>query len=84
MRLQASKDSECNIMKSEWRVTSQYINGNKLYAVYRLCDVNGIDHSGNREYAMDYMHDIQEAKRLAETLNAMAGAQYEIERYKNS
>jgi hypothetical protein len=83
MRLQASKDSECNIMKSEWRITSQYINGKKEYAVYRLCDVNGIDHSGNRVYATEYMHNKQEAERIAETLNARTGAQYEAERYKS-
>lgn len=70
-------------MKSEWRVTSQYINGNKCYAVYRLCDVNGIDHSGNREYATEYMSDKPRAERIAETLNAGTGAQYETERYKS-
>lgn len=35
-------------MKSEWRVTSQIINGETLYAVYRLYDKDGIDHSGQR------------------------------------
>lgn len=37
-------------MKSEWRVTSNRINGIKMYGVYRQLDVNAVDHSGNREY----------------------------------
>ena len=36
-------------MKSEWMVSYQYINGIKLYSVYRLKDVEEGDHSGNRE-----------------------------------
>lgn len=37
-------------MKSEWRVSSNIINGRKMYIAYRLRDENGVDHSGNREY----------------------------------
>lgn len=40
-------------MKSEWRVTTNYVATDEgrvpMYGVYRLLDVNGIDHSGNRE-----------------------------------
>ncbi len=40
-------------MKSEWRVTTNYVATDEgrvpMYGVYRLRDVNGIDHSGNRE-----------------------------------
>mgnify|MGYP000845936981 FL=1 len=40
-------------MKSEWRVTCNYICGGLVYNVYRLRDLDGIDHSGNREYVDD-------------------------------
>jgi len=57
-------------MKSEYRITSQYINDKKIYAVYRLKDVNAVDHSGNREYAAsDYMEDRAEAEKLMHELN---------------
>lgn len=36
-------------MKSTWRVSYQIINGEKIYQVYRLRDVDAVDHSGNRE-----------------------------------
>ena len=36
--------------KSEWRVSSNIINGRTMYIAYRLRDANGVDHSGNREY----------------------------------
>lgn len=40
-------------MKSEWRVTCNYIGGELFYGVYRLRDLDEIDHSGNREYVDD-------------------------------
>lgn len=40
-------------MKSEWRVTCNYIGGERFYGVYRLRDLDEIDHSGNREYVDD-------------------------------
>ena len=40
-------------MKSEWRVTCNDIGGELFYGVYRLRDLNEIDHSGNREYVDD-------------------------------
>ena len=36
-------------MKSEWRVTCNYIGGERFYGVYRLRDRKEVDHSGNRE-----------------------------------
>lgn len=41
-------------MKSEWRVTENYFpsdDGERvaMYGVYRLLDVDEVDHSGNRE-----------------------------------
>ena len=55
-------------MKSEWRVTSQIINGETLYAVYRLYDKDGIDHSGNREFATGYTPDERKARAVAKKL----------------
>ena len=40
-------------MKSEWRVTCNYICGGPVYNVYRLRDRTDVDHSGNREYVDD-------------------------------
>lgn len=37
-------------MKSEWRISSNFINDEKMYIAYRLLDENKVDHSGNREY----------------------------------
>ena len=56
-------------MKSPWRVTSQVIGGDKVYAVYRLLDVNAIDHSGNREFGSRYMEDREAVERIARELN---------------
>lgn len=53
-------------MKSEWRVTFQYIGGEKIYQVYRLRDINTIDHSGNREYVPQFItNDKKEAESMA-------------------
>lgn len=56
-------------MKSEWKVTSNSINGKKMYAVYRQRDVNAIDHSGNREYAGEWVHNRDTAAIVADELN---------------
>lgn len=40
-------------MKSEWRVTCNYIGGERFYGVYRLRDRTDVDHSGNRECVDD-------------------------------
>lgn len=56
-------------MNGKWKVTSNYINDQKLYAVYRLINVEEVDHSGNREMATDYMENRQEAESIAENLN---------------
>lgn len=53
----------------KWDITSMYINDTKVYAVYRLRDVNGVDHSGNREFASGYMTSRTEAETIAERLN---------------
>ena len=56
-------------MKSEWRVTSNSINGKKMYAVYRLRDINAVDHSGNREFAGSYIDNRDAAEIVAKELN---------------
>lgn len=40
-------------MKSEWRVTCNDVCRGPVYNVYRLRDLDEIDHSGNREYVDD-------------------------------
>ena len=56
--------------RSEWKVTSNYFCGVEMWAVYRLYDVNEVDHSGNRQYASAYMADKEKAEEIARQLNA--------------
>ena len=60
-------------MKSEWRVTQNYIGGERMYAVYRQIDVNKVDHSGNREFAGGYTADREAAVAVADSLNRKEG-----------
>ena len=34
---------------SEWRISSMYLGGKKVYQVYRIKDMRVVDHSGNRD-----------------------------------
>lgn len=61
-------------MKSEWKISSMYLGGKKVYQVYRIKDMHVVDHSGNREYAGGLRHDEREAMARAEKLNAEAEA----------
>ena len=56
-------------MTSPWKVTSNPIGDRIMYAVYRLIDVNEVDHSGNREYAGGFMADRAATQALADQLN---------------
>lgn len=56
-------------MKSKWKVTSNSINGETMYAVFRLLDTSKTDHSGNREYAGGYTTNKQAALDVAAELN---------------
>ena len=56
-------------MKSKWKVTSNPINGTTMYAVYRLRDVNAVDHSGNREHAGEWTENMEAAQEVADQLN---------------
>ena len=56
-------------MKSEWKISSMYLGGKKVYQVYRIKDMRIVDHSGNREYAGGLTDDETAAIALAEKLN---------------
>lgn len=56
-------------MKSEWRVTTNYINGKNIYRVYRLIDTREVDHSGNREFYGNTFDNEEEAESLARAKN---------------
>ena len=55
-------------MKGKWKITSQRLDGKKVFAVFRLRNVDELDHSGNREFATGYM-DKQKAEEIANELN---------------
>lgn len=59
-------------MKGKWKVTTQFIGNVRIYAVYRLRDVDAVDHSGNREYAREYVLNKSEAEFVAKMLNGEA------------
>lgn len=48
-------------MKSKWKVSSQTIDGEKFYTVFRIRDTSQTDHSGNRE-----IYDTYLSKEMAE------------------
>ena len=54
---------------SEWRVSSNPVAGKTFYQVYRIRNVNGIDHSGNRETRGGLYESRMDAEKLAATLN---------------
>jgi len=56
-------------MKSEWMVTANPVGGEMLYGVYRLRDVNEIDHSGNRESLGRWFDDRELAEDVARIMN---------------
>lgn len=56
-------------MKGKWKVASNCIGGEMMYIVYRLRDVDAVDHSGNREYAGEYIKNKAAALLRAEALN---------------
>jgi len=54
---------------SEWRVSTNFFGCARKYIVYRIRDIDKIDHSGNREYRGHYRENYDEAKALADKLN---------------
>jgi len=56
-------------MKSKWKVTSNPINGETRYGVYRLRNIDEVDHSGNREMVGGYTIYKEAAQNIADILN---------------
>lgn len=60
-------------MKSEWRVTTNYFASDEgrvpMYGVYRLRDVDAVDHSGNRETLDRWFEERELAQVYADTMN---------------
>lgn len=56
-------------MKNRWKISSDYILGRKFYQVYRLRDINEVDHSGNREVWPKVFNTKEEAEAVAAGLN---------------
>ncbi len=55
-------------MKGKWKVTSQCIGEEKQYAVYRVIDMDKVQHSGNMELVTGYTTDKEEMESLAREL----------------
>ena len=64
-------------MRSEWKVYSVPIPTEKGYitrwGVYRLKDVDKINHSGNRETAGKLFDNYKDAEQLARLMNSKEG-----------
>ena len=58
-------------MKSEWKVERNIINDKTMYRVYRIRDMEEVDHSGNREYAGEYVRDSRMALAASKALNEL-------------
>ncbi|UZD42774.1 hypothetical protein [Selenomonas sputigena] len=56
-------------MKSEWRVTSNLIAGERCYSCYRLKNVEAVDHSGNREELGRWFGTKEAAQVVADEMN---------------
>lgn len=60
-------------MKSEWRVTTNYIATDEgrvpVYGVYRLRDADSVDHSGNREMTGRWYEERELAEDMARIMN---------------
>lgn len=68
-------------MHSEWKVTSNLIGVEKMYAVYRLRNTAEVDHSGNREYAGGWSSYREAAAMLAAELNKAEEAKDESNQF---
>lgn len=56
-------------MKSEWRVQKTPVEDGFVYQIYRIRDINTIDHSGNREYSDRVFDDLDLAEDVARIMN---------------
>lgn len=57
-------------MKSEWKVSSQYIGGEKMYIAMRILDTSQPQHGGNVETRGEYSTDQNAVQALVDMLNA--------------
>lgn len=60
-----------NRNQSEWRVGHKAVGGTTYICVYRLRDMDAIDHSGNREYYEGFFDSDKQAEYFARELNRM-------------
>ena len=56
-------------MKGLWKIESNLIGAQKMYRIYRLLDTAKVDHSGNREYAGEYVEDRKTLEIVVEQMN---------------
>ncbi len=54
---------------SAWMISTNQIGAKKFYQVYRIRDVNEVDHSGNRETRGGLYESRRDAEALARRLN---------------
>lgn len=59
-------------MKSKWKITHNYILGRAVFQVYRIRDINEVDHAGNREIWPKIFETEEEAQALVDKLNEEA------------
>lgn len=60
-------------MKGKWKVSHTYAGGTMYIQVYRLKDLNQIDHAGNRETVPRIFDTDEEAEAYARQLNEKEG-----------
>lgn len=56
-------------MKSKWKVSSQYIGGEKMYIALRVLDTSQPQHGGNVETKGKYSTDRDAVQDLVNRLN---------------
>lgn len=55
---------------SEWKISTNVVAGKKFYQVYRIRDLNEVEHSGNRETRGGLYESRRDAEALARRLNS--------------
>ena len=56
-------------MKTEWKVSSQYIGGEKMYVAMRILDPSQPQHGENVETRGEYSTDRDAVQELVDMLN---------------
>lgn len=56
-------------MKSEWKVSNQYIGGEKMFIALRILDTSQPQHGGNVETKGEYSTDLDSVQKLVDELN---------------